>query len=101
MRCATVSIAPIARGQSPSFQLNYWRCRPGLCARTRRRKYVAGGFNKAKLTNGKEPVGNRYVILRWDSMEAYEKGQKDGIKAWIEKNAPDAREVVAEAVEAK
>ena len=63
--------------------------------------YVAGGFNKAKLTNGKEPVGNRYVILRWDSAEAYEKGQTAGIKAWIQKNAPDAREVMAEAVEMK
>jgi hypothetical protein len=63
--------------------------------------YVAGGFNKAKLSNGKEPVGNRYVILRWDSAEAYEKGQNGGIKAWIQKNAPDAREVVAEAVEQK
>src|SRR4029077_3256132 len=63
--------------------------------------YVAGGFNKAKLTNGKEPVGNRYVILRWDSAEAYEKGQNAGIKAWIQKNAPDAREVMAEAVEMK
>jgi hypothetical protein len=63
--------------------------------------HVAGGFNKAKLTNGTQPVGNRYVILRWESAEAYEKGQNAGIKAWIQKNAPGGREVMAEAVEMK
>jgi hypothetical protein len=63
--------------------------------------YVAGGFNKAKLTSGKEPVGNRYVIFRWDSAEAFEKGQNAGIRAWTQKNAPDAREVMTEAVEMK
>jgi len=63
--------------------------------------YVAGGFNKAKLTHGKTPVGNRFVIISWPSMEAYDKGQKDGIKAWVDKHAPDAREVVAQGVEPK
>jgi hypothetical protein len=61
---------------------------------------VAGGFNKTKLISGL-PVGNRYVIIRWDSEEAFTKALNGGIKAWIEKNAPDARQIMAEGVKAK
>jgi uncharacterized protein (DUF1330 family) len=61
---------------------------------------IAGGFNKAKLTTGKPPVGNRYVIVRWDSLDAQEKAWDGGIKAWVEKYAPNARQVVVEGVEA-
>ncbi len=61
---------------------------------------VAGGFNKTKTISG-APVGNRYVIIKWDDMASFEKSYNGGIKAWIEKNAPDARQVVSEAVEAK
>jgi uncharacterized protein (DUF1330 family) len=62
---------------------------------------IAGGFNKAKLTYGKADVGNRYVIVRWDSLQSYEKAWNGGGKAWIEKNAPDARQVIVEGIEAK
>jgi uncharacterized protein (DUF1330 family) len=62
---------------------------------------IAGGFNKAKLTYGKSAVGNRYVIVRWDSLQSYEKAWNGGGKAWIEKNAPDARQVIVEGIEAK
>jgi uncharacterized protein (DUF1330 family) len=58
---------------------------------------VAGGFNKTKTISG-APVGNRYVIIKWDDMASFEKSYNGGIKAWIEKNAPDARQVVSEAV---
>jgi hypothetical protein len=61
---------------------------------------VAGGFNKTKLISGL-PVGNRYVIIRWDSEEAFMKSLNGGIKAWIDKHAPDARQIMAEGVEAK
>jgi uncharacterized protein (DUF1330 family) len=57
---------------------------------------VAGGFNKTKTISG-APVGNRYVILKWDDMASFDKAYNGGIKAWIEKNAPDARQVVSEA----
>jgi uncharacterized protein (DUF1330 family) len=60
---------------------------------------IAGGFNKAKLSIGKPPVGNRYVIVRWDSQDAQEKAWNGGIKAWVEKYAPEARQVVVEGVE--
>jgi len=63
--------------------------------------YVAGGFNKARLVDGKPPVGNRYVIIRWDNMSAFDRAEDDGVRAWIEKNAPDARQVAVEGVEAK
>src|SRR5262249_54852321 len=63
--------------------------------------YVAGGFNKARLVDGKPPVGNRYVIIRWDNMSAFDRAEDDGVTAWIQKNAPDARQVVVEGVEAK
>lgn len=61
---------------------------------------VAGGFNKTKTISG-SPAGNRYVILKWDDMATFEKSYNGGVKAWIEKNAPDARQVVAEGVEPK
>ena len=61
---------------------------------------VAGGFNKTKTISG-APVGNRYVIIKWDDMASFEKSYNGGVKAWIEKNAPDARQVVSEAVEAR
>ena len=41
------------------------------------------------------------MIIRWDSEEAFTKALKGGVKAWIEKNAPDARQIMAEGVEAK
>ena len=50
---------------------------------------VAGGFNKTVTMSG-APVGNRYVIIKWDDMASFEKSYNGGIKAWIEKNAPDA-----------
>ena len=61
---------------------------------------VAGGFDKSKTMRG-APVGNRFVIVRWDDMAAYEKGQSMGIKAWVDKHAPDAREIITESVEGK
>jgi hypothetical protein len=36
---------------------------------------IAGGFNKARLAEGKTPVGNAYVIIRWESMSAFDKGR--------------------------
>src|ERR1700733_11231862 len=62
---------------------------------------VAGGFNKARLAEGKIPVGNRYVIIRWEGMSAFDRAEDDGIRDWIEKNAPDARQIVVEGVETK
>ena len=62
---------------------------------------VAGGFNKAKSVNG-TAVGNRYVVIKWESEAAFDKAQKGGLEAWIKKNAPaDARQIVVEAVETK
>jgi hypothetical protein len=63
--------------------------------------YVAGGFNKARLVDGKPPVGNRFVIIRYDNMAAFDRAEDDGIRAWIAKNAPEARQVVVEGVEQK
>jgi hypothetical protein len=62
--------------------------------------YVAGGFNKTKLVSGL-PVGNRYVIVRWDNEADFTKFMDGGAKAWILRNAPDARQIVVESVEAK
>jgi hypothetical protein len=62
---------------------------------------IAGGFNKARLAEGKTPVGNAYVIIRWESMSAFDRAEDDGVRAWIEKNAPEARQIVVEGVEAK
>jgi len=50
---------------------------------------VAGGFNKTVTISG-APVGNRYVIIKWDDMAFLEKSYNGGVRAWIEKNAPDA-----------
>jgi uncharacterized protein (DUF1330 family) len=63
--------------------------------------YVAGGFNKARLVDGKPLVGNRYVIIRWDNMSVFDRAEDDGVSAWIQKNAPDARQIVVEGVEGK
>ena len=63
--------------------------------------YLAGGFNKAKVDFGKSEIGNRYVIIRYDSEAAYDKFRNGGGKAWIEKNAPQARSVRVEGVEQK
>ena len=62
---------------------------------------IAGGFNKTKLISGKPPVGNRFVIIHWNSESDYQKALDGGIKAWVEKNAPDARQIMVEGVEAK
>ena len=64
-------------------------------------EYIAGGFNKAKLVRGKPAIGNRFVIIRYPNQADYEKGQSEGIKAWVDKNAPEAREIVAQGVEMK
>jgi uncharacterized protein (DUF1330 family) len=64
-------------------------------------EYVAGGFNKTKLMHGKQAVGNRFVIIRYPNEAAYMKAQGDGLKAWIEKNAPEARDILVEGVEMK
>ena len=63
--------------------------------------YLAGGFNKAKVDHGKSEIGNRYVIIRYDSDAAYDKFWNGGGKAWIEKYAPQARSVRVEGVEPK
>jgi len=63
--------------------------------------YLAGGFNKAKTDFGKPETGNRFVIIRYDSEAAYDKFWNGGGKAWIEKNAPQARSVRVEGVEQK
>jgi hypothetical protein len=62
---------------------------------------VAGGFNKTKLVSGGPAVGNRYVIVRWDTEGDFTKAMDDGLKAWIEKNGNGARQVIAEGAEAK
>jgi uncharacterized protein (DUF1330 family) len=36
-------------------------------------KYIAVGFNKARLLLGEPPVANRYVIIQFDSAEALQK----------------------------
>jgi uncharacterized protein (DUF1330 family) len=63
--------------------------------------YIAGGFNKARLADGKPPVGNRYVIIKWENQSAFDRAEDDGIRAWIAKNAPQARQVVVEGIEQK
>jgi hypothetical protein len=50
---------------------------------------------------GKSAVGNRYVIVRWDSLQSYEKAWNGGGKAWNERNAPDTRQVIVEGIVAK
>jgi uncharacterized protein (DUF1330 family) len=63
--------------------------------------YIAGGFNKAKVDHGGPPAGNRYVIIRYESEAAYDKFYNGGGKEWIDKNAPQARELKVEGVEQK
>ncbi len=48
---------------------------------------IAGGFNKARLAEGKTPVGNRYVIIRWESMSAFDRAEDTAeIKALMSKH---------------
>jgi uncharacterized protein (DUF1330 family) len=58
-------------------------------------EYIAGGFNKTKMQSG-TPAGNRYVVIKWEDMAAFDKAFNNGIKAWVDKNAPDARQLVVE-----
>jgi uncharacterized protein (DUF1330 family) len=64
-------------------------------------EYLAGGFNKAKVDHGSPPAGNRYVIIRYENEAAYDKFWNGGGKAWIDKNAPEARNIKVEGIEAK
>jgi uncharacterized protein (DUF1330 family) len=57
---------------------------------------LAGGFNKAKANFGQPAAGNRYVIIKFDSAADQEAFWEHGGKAWVEKHAPDARNVVVE-----
>jgi uncharacterized protein (DUF1330 family) len=63
--------------------------------------YVAGGFNKAKVDHGGPPVGNRLVVIRFPDEADYDKFWTGGGKAWIDKNAPEARNLKIEGVEQK
>src|ERR1700739_5023643 len=45
---------------------------------------LAGGFNKAKVSFGKPEVGNRYVIIKFDSAADQEAFWDKGGKAWVE-----------------
>ena len=56
---------------------------------------IAGGFNKAKATMG-APAGNRYVIIKFDNEADNNAFWEKGGKAWVEKHAPDARNIVVE-----
>ena len=60
---------------------------------------VGGGFNKAKGIRG-TASGNRFVIIQYPNQAAFEKADKDGLTAWIDKHQPDAREVMVEGLEA-
>jgi uncharacterized protein (DUF1330 family) len=63
--------------------------------------YIAGGFNKAKLDHGGPAVGNRYVIIRFENEAAFNKYWSGGGKEWIDKNAPEARQLQVEGIEPK
>jgi uncharacterized protein (DUF1330 family) len=63
--------------------------------------YVAGGFNKAQVDHGDSKIGNRFVIIRYESGAAWKKYWDGGGKAWIEKNAPQARSITVEGIEEK
>jgi hypothetical protein len=63
--------------------------------------YIAGDFNKAKVDHGGPAVGNRYVIIRFENEAAYNKFWSGGGKEWIDKNAPEARQLQVEGVEPK
>jgi uncharacterized protein (DUF1330 family) len=64
-------------------------------------EYIAGGFNKTKLMHGTQTVGNRFVVIRFPNEAAYMKAQSDGVKAWLDKYAPESREILAQAWETK
>ena len=61
--------------------------------------YIAGGFNKAKVDHGGPPVGNRYVIIRYENEAAYDKFYNGGGKEWIDKHAPEARDIKVDGIE--
>ena len=63
--------------------------------------YLAGGFNKAKVNFGKPEAGNRYVIIHFVNEAAANKFWDGGGKDWVAKNAPNARNLIVEGVEAK
>jgi uncharacterized protein (DUF1330 family) len=67
--------------------------------------YLAGGFDKAKLDYGSPPVANRYVLIRYDSADAYAKAWNGGIKKWVDdvadKKIADFRLISVEGVEQK
>jgi uncharacterized protein (DUF1330 family) len=60
--------------------------------------YIAGGFNKTTTDLG-TAAGNRYVIVKWENKAAWEKAWNGGVKAWVLKHAPDARNITVEATE--
>ena len=63
--------------------------------------YIAGGFNKSVVDHGAPPVANRLVIIRFPNAATHDKWWNDaGAKAWIEKNAPQARNMRVEGVDA-
>ena len=64
-------------------------------------KEAGGVFNKAKVDHGGPAVGNRYVILRYENEAAYDKFYNGGGKEWIDKHAPEAREIKVEGVDQK
>jgi uncharacterized protein (DUF1330 family) len=64
-------------------------------------KYIAGGFNKAKVNYGKPEAGNRYVIIHFENEAAANKFWDGGGKDWVAKNAPNARNLIVEGVEQK
>jgi len=68
-------------------------------------EYLTGGFDKAKLDYGGPPVGNRYVIVRYDNADAYNKTWNGGLKKWVddiaEKNIAGFRLISVEGAEAK
>lgn len=57
---------------------------------------VAGGFNKTKLISGEPKIGNRYVVIKWDSEADFDKAMSAGLKAWIEKHGNGARQLVVQ-----
>jgi uncharacterized protein (DUF1330 family) len=62
--------------------------------------YIAGGFNKSVVDHGGPPVANRLVIIRFPNAATHDKWWNDGAKAWIDKNAPQARNMRVEGVDA-
>ena len=62
---------------------------------------AAGWGFKAKVDHGGPAVGNRYMIIRYEDEAAYDKFYDGGGKEWIDKHAPEAREIKVEGVEPK